>query len=71
MPFKWQAVRVSIYMLTSGWCFANSYGFVPTREPPILSAVDLPEGFGDVQHPLQAFPRTPVVEPGYGESPKT
>lgn len=44
-----------------------SYGFVPTREPPILSAVDLPDGFGEVQHPLQSFPETPVNEPGYGE----
>lgn len=43
-----------------------SYGFVPNRQPPILSAIDLPEGFGDVEHPVAHLVRTPAVEPGYG-----
>lgn len=45
------------------------YGFVPGREPPVLSTCDLPDGFGDVRHPQQAYPVTPTLEPDYGESP--
>jgi hypothetical protein len=43
------------------------YGFVPGREPPVMSTCDLPEGFGDVRHPQQAYPVTPTLEPDYGE----
>lgn len=32
-----------------------------------MSAVDLPDGFGDVELPLQGFPRTPAVDPDYGD----
>ena len=31
------------------------YGFVPLREPPIMSACDLPHGFGEARH----FPPQP------------
>lgn len=43
------------------------YGFVPGREPPVMSTCDLPDGFGDVRHPQQAYPVTPTLEPDYGE----
>ncbi len=44
-----------------------SYGFVPRRDPPLLSTVDLPSGFGDVRHPREAsYPATPTHDPDYG-----
>jgi hypothetical protein len=44
-----------------------SYGFTPVREPPIMSAVDLPAGFGEVELLLQGYPQTPAVDPDYGD----
>lgn len=32
------------------------YGFVPLREPPIMSSCDLPQGFGEARH----FPPPPL-----------
>lgn len=45
------------------------YGFVPFREPPVMSTVDLPAGFGSVTHPQIGYPPTPVLEPDYGARP--
>ena len=32
-----------------------------------MSAVDLPEGFGEVEQPLQGYPPTPALDPDYGD----
>jgi len=42
------------------------YGFVPLRDPPIMSTCDLPTGFGDVLHPQLGYPQTPRHDPDYG-----
>lgn len=33
-----------------------------------MSAVDLPEGFGEVELPLQGYPPTPAHDPDYGDN---
>eukprot|EP00208_Stichococcus_sp_RCC1054_P008407 CAMPEP_0206151374 /NCGR_PEP_ID=MMETSP1473-20131121/38788_1 /ASSEMBLY_ACC=CAM_ASM_001109 /TAXON_ID=1461547 /ORGANISM="Stichococcus sp, Strain RCC1054" /LENGTH=464 /DNA_ID=CAMNT_0053548919 /DNA_START=346 /DNA_END=1740 /DNA_ORIENTATION=+ len=42
------------------------YGFVPVREPPLLSSIDLPPGFADGLSPPHGAPSSPTLDPDYG-----
>ena len=76
IPLSWSVLTRPVAQVTnnygSGYLHRPDmamlvYGFVPGREPPVMSTCDLPHGFGGVRHPQQAYPVTPTPEPDYGE----